>query len=111
MTSKEIFQIWSPAGKKWVDWVRPVPFVAINEYSEMHRVSNFTIPTIHFCFYFCEDAAIIVDLPGFQSVQEGIALAKFGYRPVPIFNGTIPQQDARATVDNQSVGIALTWGA
>ena len=111
MTSKEIFQIWSPAGKKWVDWVRPVPFVAINEYSEMHRVSNFTIPTIHFWNETCEDAAIIVDLPGFQSVQEGIALAKFGYRPVPIFNGTIPQQDARATVDNQSVGIALTWGA
>lgn len=111
MTSKEIFQIWSPVGKKWVDWVRPVPFIAINEYSKMHRVSNLTIPTIPFLNETCEDAAIIVDLPGIQSVQEGIALAKSGYRPIPIFNGTIPQQNARATVDNQSVGIALTWGA
>lgn len=111
MIGKEIFQIWAPTGKKWVDWVRPVPFVEINQYSKMYNFSNDTIPKIDFLDETYTDAAIIVDLPGAQSVKEGIALAKAGYRPIPIFNGTIEQEGARATVDNQSVGTALIWGA
>lgn len=111
MTGKEVFQIWAPSGNKWVDWVRPVPFVGMKEYSKMYNFSNLTIPIIDFIDEKFTDAAIIVDLPGVQSVQEGIALAQSGYRPIPIFNGTIEQQEARATVDNQSVGVALIWGA
>lgn len=111
MTGKEVFQIWAPSGKMWVDWVRPVPFVGMKEYSKRYNFSNLTIPVIDFIDEKFADAAIIVDLPGAQSVQKGIALTQSGYRPIPIFNGTIEQQGARATVDNQSVGVALTWGA
>lgn len=111
MTDKEIYSIWAPAGKKWVDWVRPVPFVAMKEYFRMYPLSDVAIPTIDFLDEHGKDAAIIVDMPGEQSVIEGLALAKAGYRPIPIFNGTIEQQGARATVDNQAVGIALAWGA
>lgn len=110
MTGKEIFAIWAPFGKKWVDWVRPVPFVAVNEYSKGYNISNITTP-INFIDMGCTDTAIIVDLPGAQSVKAGIELAKSGFRPIPIFNGTIEQYGARATVDNQSVGIALINGA
>lgn len=110
MTGKEIFQIWAPVGKKWVDWVRPVPFVTMNEYSKLYNISSFSIPVIDYVDN-NDKAAIIVDLPGAESVEEGIGLAKAGYRPIPIFNGTIEQPGARATVDNQSVGIALMWGA
>ncbi len=111
MTDKEIYQVWAPTGKKWVDWVRPVPFVGMKEHSKSYDYSNLTE-----CAPVCipaelRDAAIIVDLPGVESVTEGIALAKLGYRPIPVYNGTIEQQGARATVDNQSVGIALNWGA
>lgn len=111
MTAREIYEIWAPAGKKWVDWVRPVPFVAMNEYSKMYNFSDFTIPVIYGVDSEQKDTAIIVDLPGMESVKEGIGLVKAGYRPIPIFNGTIEQQGARATVDNQSVGIALAYGA
>lgn len=111
MTGKEVYQIWAPTGKKWGDWVRPVPFAGMKEYSKMYNFSNLTIPVIDFIDDKFTDAAIIVDLPGVQSVQEGVALAYAGYRPIPIFNGTIEQQGARATVDNQSVGVALIWGA
>ena len=58
-----------------------------------------------------KETAIIVDLPGVKSVAEGISLAMAGYRPIPIYNGTIEQSGARATVDNQSVGMALISGA
>ena len=108
---KEMFKAWAPAGKRWVDWVRPVPFVAMNEYSGLYHFTDMTMPTVDFLDQSCTGAAIIVDLPGAESVKAGIALAKSGYRPIPIFNGTVEQQGARATVDNQSVGIALMWGA
>ena len=111
MTGKEIFQIWAPTGRKWVDWVRPVPFVAMNEYSKIYNISNATINTADYIDETFTNAAVIVDLPGAWSVREGIALAGQGYRPIPVFNGTIEQKGARATVDNQSVGIALMQGA
>lgn len=111
MTDKEVFSIWAPFGKKWVDWVRPVPFVGVNEHSKKYHFSNTTIPFCHFMDENIRDAAIVVDLPGADSVTEGIALARYGFRPIPIFNGTVEQQGARATVDNQTVGTALVWGA
>ena len=111
MTGKEIFKIWAPVGKKWTDWVRPVPFVGMKDHSKDYGYAEFTVPVVDYLDKEWEDAVIVVDLPGEESVEEGIALARLGYRPIPIFNGTIEQQGARATVDNQTVGIALGWGA
>lgn len=111
MTVKEIYKIWAPTGRKWVDWVRPVPFVAINECVKMYDFSDFTISGIDYIDNHYEGAALIVDLPGVESVKEGIALARHGYRPIPIYNGTIEQPEARATVDNQSVAMGLALGA
>lgn len=111
MTAKEIYRIWAPVGCKWVDWVRPVPFVAMNEYSKTYDMMNPLVPEPDFLEDWRKDSALIVDLPGAESVAEGIALARAGFRPIPIFNGTIEQAGSRATVDNQSAGIALIWGA
>lgn len=110
MTAKEIYQIWAPTGEKWVDWVRPVPFIAMNESGKVYDFSDFTIPEISYINDAYAGAALIVDMPGMESVKEGIALAKHGYRPVPIYNGTIEQPGARATVDNQSVAVGLAMG-
>ena len=111
MTDKEIYQIWAPYGKKWTDWVRPVPFVGLREHSSKYRFSNLNVPVVALEEKEREGAAVIVDLPGVESVKVGIALAEIGFRPVPVYNGTIEQQGARATVDNQAVGVGLIWGA
>lgn len=111
MTVKDIYRIWAPHGRKWVDWVRPVPFVEMNYYSKMYNYSDFTIPFVGYVDKAENDTAILVDLPGMDSVKEGLALAKLGFRPIPIFNGTAEQTGARATVDNQSASIALALGA
>lgn len=111
MTDKEIYEIWAPPGKKWVDWVRPVPFVEMHEISKKYCLSEPVLPVIDFEMTACKDAAIIVDLPEDNSVEMGLALAKKGYRPIPVFNGTIEQAGARSTVDNSSVGLALFAGA
>lgn len=111
MTNKEIYRIWATYGKKWVDWVRPVPFVGMNEISKNYGYTNLEVPNVNYLDENYEGAAIIVDLPGAESVMEGLGLAKKGYRPIPIYNGTIEQRGARATVDNQTVSLALAWGA
>lgn len=111
MTDKELYRIWAPLGKKWIEWVRPVPFVEIHEYSKDYNITMFEVPALDFPEKKFGDAALIVDLPGAESVEVGIALAKEGYRPIPAFNGTIEQPGSRTTVDNQSVGMALLSGA
>lgn len=111
MTVKEIYKVWAPYGKKWVDWVRPVPFVEMGHYSKQYTYSDFSIPTVPYIDESTADTAILVDLPGMESVKEGLALSGKGFRPIPIFNGTAEQQGSRATVDNQSAGIALLLGA
>lgn len=110
-TNKELYQIWAPVGKKWVDWVRPVPFVEIDRYTKGYSVSTSHIPPVPFLKEAPGDTAVIVDLPGAGSVLEGLALAKLGFRPIPIYNGTLEQAGARATVDNQSAGEALKWAS
>ncbi len=114
---KAAYDIWAPEGKLWSNWVRPVPFVSMTEDKKPYSFSEISLPVVEniFCSkenpYCGQNTAVIVDLPGAESVKEGIALAKKGYRPIPLFNGTVEQQGARATVDNQSVGEALLWGA
>jgi len=111
MTNKECYKIWAPSGKKWVDWVRPVPFVNAQADVKGYHAGALSIPKIDFIDESWKNAAVIVDLPGDESIEMGLALAKMGYRPIPIYNGTIEQKNARATVDNQTVGAALLWGA
>ncbi len=107
---KEIYKIWAPVGKKWVDWVRPVPFAEMEHFTKGYDSGGVADSSLYKAIYVEEswkDAAFIVDLPGAESVKEGMALARKGYRPIPIFNGTAEQKDARATTDNESASYAL----
>lgn len=111
MTNKDIFKTWAPVNARWVDWVRPVPFVAIPHPIKAGKLPAITLPALD---NWTHDSAtaIIVDFPGTQSVAAGMWLAQnYGYRPIPIYNGTIEQRGARATSDNSSILHALAWGA
>lgn len=72
---------------------------------------SFTIPHINYISEFSSDIAVIVDLPGNDSVKEGIAVARLGFRPIPIYNGTNEQTGAIPTVDNRDIQVALIKGA
>ena len=44
MTGIDIYKIWAPTEAKWVDWVRPVPFVGIdNNLKWVHKPEDFSI--------------------------------------------------------------------
>ena len=111
MAGRETFKIWAPPGAKWVDWVRPVPFIALNDFSISSEAVNFTVPSLIYLTEQQEDAAIIIDLPAYDSIKEGIALAKLGIRPIPLYNGTNEQEGARALVNNHIIESALKWGS
>ncbi len=112
MTGKEIYKIWAPVGSKWIDWVRPVPFTQIdNEDFKIYKSGDFSIPKINYINEIKKDTAIIVDLPEYYSINDGIALSKLGYRPIPVFNGTSENKNARATVNNHAVEAGLIFGA
>lgn len=112
MTGKEVYKIWAPNGAKWVDWVRPVPFVQIDDEDfKIYKSGNFSIPKINYINELKKDTAIIVDLPEYYSISDGIALSKIGYRPIPVFNGTAQNKNARSTVDNHAVEAGLIFGA
>lgn len=111
MTGKEIFKIWAPKGAKWTEWVRPVPFVSIDDFSKLYSCHDFTIPNITYISKLPEYTAIIVNLPGTESIKEGIALAKIGFRPIPLYNGTNEQQGAMPTTNNHAVQSGLIYGA
>lgn len=108
---KEIYQIWAPFGKKWTDWVRPVPFIEIHTQKKGYAVSPIDIPENICVKQADKQMAILVDLPGSHSVEMGLALATKGYRPIPVYNGVEEQEGARATTDNQSIDTALYYGA
>ena len=108
MTGKEIFKIWTPVGAKWIDWVRPVPFIAIDD---RYPTMNFKIPSIYYINKMQENTAIILDLAGCESIKEGLALVQLGFRPIPLYNGTNGQQGAMALVDSHTIEHALIWGA
>ena len=110
MSGKETFKIWAPYGIKWTDWVRPVPFITIDN-NLNNEFYDFSIPSINYINSLERDTAFIIDLPSYNSIKEGIALAKLGYRPIPIFNGTNEQLGVISTTNNNIIGPALVWGA
>lgn len=111
MTNKEIYKIWAPDKKRWVDWVRPVPFINIDDSSSRKEFIDYRIPSINYLKEVLNDTALVIDIVGTDSIKEGIALAKLGYRPIPIFNGTDPPIGTISTTNNQIIKPLLIWGA
>ena len=109
MDGRELYKIYAPAVAKWIDWVHPVPFVAIDTYNRKPIVDWIDRKAI-FLKEYQQDAAIFIDLPGKESIELGIDLAHNGYRPIPIFNGTDEQQGSQATTDTYLIESCLING-
>jgi len=110
MIGKEVFKIYAPYGAKWTEWVRPVPFVAIDTYNRQ-PLSNWTNRKVLFIEQYEDNVAIFIDLPGIESIETGISLARIGYRPIPLFNGTDEQTNSQATTDTYLIESCLINGS
>lgn len=110
MIGKEIYKIYAPKGAKWIEWIRPVPFVAIDTYNRKSATDWVDRKEI-FLEQYKSDTAIFIDMPGKESIELGIALSKIGYRPIPLFNGTDEQELSQAIVDTYIVESYLINGS
>lgn len=111
MNKKEIYKIWAPYNSRWTNWVRPVPFIGIDKTKRIGHFIDYSIPQITYIKCLKRDTAIIIDEPGGESVKESIGLAKLGFRPIPIFNGTNPNENTQSIIDNDMIEQLLIWGA
>src|ERR1051325_4848910 len=89
MTREECFAIWAPSGVVWSQWAKPVLFVGLEPLPDRPDpdLVDWTVPGLE-RVPAPRDEAIVVDLPGVDAVRAGVALARLGYRPVPLFNAT-----------------------
>lgn len=110
MIGKEIYKIYAPLGAKWTEWIRPVPFIAIDTYNRK-SISTWVDRKVMFLKQYEPDTAIFIDLPGKESIEFGISLAQIGYRPIPIFNGTDEQKGSKPTTDTYLVESSLITGS
>lgn len=103
MKGKEVYKIWAPSNNKWTSWVRPVPFVEIDYNFKIYQSDNFQISKIEDVKDLGNNSAIIIDLPGIESIEAGIEFAKLNFIPIPVYNGTMEQEGVLSTTDNKEI--------
>ena len=132
MEGKDLFALWAPQeGYAWTRFAKPAMF--------MHPPQTAIAPMyiqplpqdlsaqLHATQLHVGQTAVIVDLPGAESVTAGLDLTALGYRPVPLYNGIhnvecrgelatndirhTPAPGRRNAVDNQPIIDALHHGA
>jgi hypothetical protein len=86
MTREEVFDAWAPADVEWSAWAKPSLFaqwpdtVTPSAGAPVDGHDYLWLPSA------TGRTAIVVDLPAVESVRAGLALARRGYRPVPLYN-------------------------
>jgi hypothetical protein len=85
MNKEEIFLIWSPDHSLWARWAKPVLFAHLDALLPEITVTEF-VGDVSWSPPPQERVALVIDLPGAEGVQVGVALATRGYRPVPLYN-------------------------
>lgn len=106
----EIYKIWAPSGAAWTQWARPVPFIYLNSYI-FNGIAKINIPQVFYIEPSEKNSAVFLDLPNYHAIEEGLALAKLGWRPVPLYNGSSAQDGVMPLVDDNDIKAALILGA
>lgn len=102
------YKIWAPDNALWTQWAKPALF--INEPSGQISAPP-EMPIIKWISSAVYNTMIIVDLPGKKGVEEGLALAEMGFRPIPLYNGVNAPSRESMIVDVQEIAAALYSGA
>ena len=102
------FHVWAPPGAIWSPWAKPVMFA-----SAPKEVDEETLPAIDVNPAIFPPAdgrtALVIDLPAMRSVRIGLVTARFGYRPVPLFNA-VPYPRVRDDMGMRGAAVDL-WPA
>src|SRR5436309_8538533 len=85
MDREEIFSTWAPDASLWSRWVKPVLFAYLDSALSQIPVAE-AASDVSWSPPPNEKVALVLDLPGAEGVLAAVALARRGYRPVPLYN-------------------------
>lgn len=104
MNRTDAFAAWVPDlpdddfGPAWTQWAKPVLFAAISEATPPIPLADEDMPALELEIKSRgTSVAAVVDLPGARAVRIGLACARLGMRPVPLFNGSPGREELIAT--------------
>jgi hypothetical protein len=116
MSLQQLYETWAPADAVWSRWAKPVLFASPG----LPALPDASAPPPPLAAEpsgprgwragarLDPQAAYVVDLPGAASVEAGLALARAGYRPVPLYNTT---RHPAAVVEVDAILSRLAAGA
>ena len=107
MTREEWYAAWAPEDSLWAPWVRPVLFAQLDPAALAAEPGG---PAFQGDVFPSGDGrtAIVLDIAGPEAVRMGLRLARAGYRPVPLFNGS---DGPSPLIDVRAIGRELLLGA
>ena len=107
-TQLNLYKTWAPDDALWTQWVKPVVFMNImpNQFFGGPGLQPVTADWISYE----NGTMVIVDLPGKTAIEEGIALASMGYRPIPLHNGVPGPQSATSVISMDGIVQGLVEG-
>ncbi len=88
MDGKELYDIWAPEDSIWSQWAKPVTFMFYGGHDLDVDPLVEALPKTGGWEYRPRNIALLVNLPGIDSIIYGLDLAQRGFRPVPLFNCT-----------------------
>ena len=99
------YNIWAPKNSLWTEWAKSVLFMNFTTWKDDSRLD---MPEINWISAAQRDTMVIVDLPGKTGVEESLALARIGFRPVPLYNG---MNNEKMIVNVKDIADALYKGS
>ncbi|HSA93854.1 MAG TPA: hypothetical protein VLE48_12650 [Terriglobales bacterium] len=96
MTREEIFAVWAPLDSVWSPWVSPVTFAQLDCGLMLGEPTPTPNLEVEWLANAAQREAIVLDLPGLESIGLAMALAGRGRRPVPVLNAA-PQPELSHT--------------
>ena len=100
MDLRQLYETWAPPDSVWSPWAKPALFT--EPFPEISAGQTGTVtPAAPDGERMPSESstAFVVDLLGSRSVEVGLALARGGWRPVPLFN-TAPHAHAIVKIDD-----------
>ncbi len=106
----EVFKIWAPDPTLhvWSKWAKPALFMNVKYVASSRPLQIEPAEWMSAVDY---GTAIIVDMPSVSSIEKSLALAKLGYRPVPLYNGVQGVKRTSMIVDVYDLANGLYAGA
>ena len=86
MNAEQAYLVWAPEQSPWSPWAKPVLFASQPSWDDPGAHELDEPPAPAWVSAFDATTAFVLDLPGAEGVRRGVALARSGWRPVPLYN-------------------------